>query len=117
MNGSIPYSSICSFPSRPKHLFHFELDRKSVGIPSSLTRNILALHGLITRDHILDGTCLYMTDMRLAVGCWRSIIKGVSLSLFSILHGFLENVIVTPEFLCGFFSLNKVEFRVELSCT
>ena len=39
-----------------KLLFHFQLHRKSVGIPSGLTGNHISLHGAVSGDHVLDDT-------------------------------------------------------------
>ena len=81
-------------------------------IPSGFTRHIFSLHCLKSRDHILDRTRLHMTDMRLAVGGWWSVIERVSLALLALLHTFLEDVIVFPELSYLLFSVHKIQVRV-----
>ena len=80
----------------------------SVGIPSGFTRNHVAFHGAVTRDHILDNTCQHVSDMRFAVGGRRSVIEGVGFTLFAVFHTLFENVIVFPELFNFFFSLDEV---------
>ena len=53
-----------------------------------------------------------MTDVRLAVGGWWSVIERVSLALLALLHTFLEDVIVFPELSYLFFSVHKIQVRV-----
>ena len=84
-----------------------------MGIPTSLTGHILTLHGLVAWNHILDGTCLHMTDMGLTICGRRSIIEGVGLSFFLILlKRFVKNIIVAPEFLDFLLTLNEVHIGV-----
>ena len=92
-----------------QHLFYFQLYRKSVGIPSGFTRNHFPLHGMVTRNHILDNTGQYVTDMWLAVCCWRSVIECVSRAFFTIFHTLFKNVVLFPELFHIFFSLNEIE--------
>ena len=49
-----------------------------------------------------------MTDMRLTISCWWSVIESVCFTLFAVLHALLENVVVFPELLNLLFSLNEV---------
>ena len=100
------------FSIQPKHLFHFKLNRQSVGIPSCLTRYIIALHGLVTRDHILDDTGQYMSDMRFSVCGRRSVIKSISRSFLSGIHALVKDVMLFPEFFCFFLLLHKIRVRL-----
>ena len=69
------------FSVQTKLLLYFKFYRKTVGIPSCLTRYHVTLHCTVSGDHVLDNTGQYMTDMRLAVCSWRSVIECVSRSL------------------------------------
>ena len=95
-----------------KKFLHFDFYRKTVGIPACLTRNIFALHRLISRNHILNNTCQNVSDMWLSVCSWWSVIEGVSLSFLAVLHRFLKNVILTPEFFSFFLALDKVHVGI-----
>ena len=91
-----------------QHLLHFQLYRQSVGIPSGLSRYHVAFHGAVSRDHILDDTGQHVSDVRLAVGCRRAVIKRIRLSLFALLDTLLENMVLSPELFCLLFSFNKI---------
>ena len=56
-----------------KLLLYFQLYRKSVGIPAAFTKYVIALHYTVTKDKVLDGSCLNMSDMGFAVGCRGSL--------------------------------------------
>ena len=92
-----------------QQLLNFQLYGKSVGIPACLTGNHISLHGTVSGDHILDGTGLYMTDVRLTVGGRRSVVEGIGLAFLTMLHTFFENVVVFPEFLDGFLTVYEIQ--------
>ena len=99
---------------KPELFLNLKLYRKSVSIPSGLTGNHVALHGTISGDHILDNAGQYMTDMRLAVGCGRSVIESIGFSFFTAVHTFFKNMVFFPELLDLFFAVNKVQVRIYL---
>ena len=92
-------------------LFNFKLNRKTMCIPSCLTWNHVSFHCTVSWNHILNNSCKDMTDMRLTVSRWRTIIECICLSLFTIFNTFFKNVIFFPELLDLFFSINKIKFR------
>ena len=89
-------------------LFHFQLDRKSVGIPAGLSWNHISLHGSVSGDHILKYTGLNMADMRFSVGSWRSVIKHIRLASFTHLDALFKNVFICPELFYFFFPFYKL---------
>ena len=91
-----------------QHLLHFQLHRKSVGVPAGFSRNHIALHGAVARNHVLDDTGQHMADVGLSVGRGRAVVEGVGLALFSAVNTLLKNVIVGPEFLDVLLSFHKV---------
>ena len=97
------------FSVQTEHFFYFQLNRQTVCIPSGFTRNHFAFHGLISRNHIFDNTGQNMSDMRFAVSCWRSVIKGVSFTFFTVFHTLFKDVIFFPEFLNIFFSVYEIQ--------
>ena len=50
--------------------------------------------------------------MRLTIRGWRSVIECISLSFLAVLHRFLKNVILTPEFFSFFLALDKVHVGI-----
>ena len=99
------------FSIQTEHLFNFQFYRKSVGIPSGLSRNLVSFHCTVTRNHIFDYTGQYMTDVGFAVGCRRSVIKGIFRRFFPGINTLFENILFFPEFLNVFFSFHKIHIR------
>ena len=96
---------------KTQKLFDLKLDRKTVGIPAGLTRNIIALHGTVSRDHVLDNTCKNVSYVGLTVGCRRSVIEHVGLGTFTYLKALLEYIVLGPELLYFLFSFDKSQIR------
>ena len=46
-----------------------------MGIPAALSLHLIALHGLVAVDGILERSCHHVVDARLAVRCRRSFIE------------------------------------------
>ncbi len=95
-------------------LLDFELDRKTVGIPAGLSRDLFALHRMVSRNHILDDTGLNMADVRLSVRRRRPIVKHINRVSFVFLDTLLKNPVFLPELGGFFFPLNKIEIRIDL---
>ena len=92
-------------------LLDLKLNGKAVCIPACLTDNASALHGVISRNHILDNTGQNVTDMRLAVCCGRAVKEGKVLATLTDVDTLLEDLILLPEFSRRFFSLDEIEVR------
>ena len=95
-------------------LLNLQLYRQAVGIPASLAENLLALHGLVTRQHILDDAGQHMADVRLAVGSRRTIVKCEGITAFTIGNALIGNIVFLPEFQHLGFTLDKVQICVNL---
>ena len=100
------------FSIQTQKLLNLQLYRQSVGIPACFSRNIVAFHGTVSRNHILDNTGQHMTDVRLTICGRRSVIKGICRAAFSLLHTFLKCVVFFPELFNFFFALYKVHVGV-----
>ena len=94
---------------KAEHLFNLKLYRKSVCIPSCLSRYHISLHGTVTRDHILDYAGKHMADMGLSVCCRRAVIEYIGLSFSSALNTLFKDLLILPEFLYFFFSADKIQ--------
>ena len=67
-------------------LLHFQLYRKAVGVPSGFSRDLLALHGMITRDHVLDDSGLNMADVGLSIRSGRTVVEHVGRAALTLFH-------------------------------
>ena len=97
------------FSVESKKLLNLKLYRKSVGIPTGLTRNHIPLHGAVSRDHILDNTGKYVSDMRFSVCGRRSVIEYVRGSFSAAVDTLFKDLFIFPEFLNLFFPVHKVQ--------
>ena len=86
-----------------------------VGIPACLTGYHLALHGLISRNKVLDTPCEHMAYVRLAVCRRRPVIKYIARIALMFFDGFFKNIVVLPEFLDLLFSFHEIHGGVNLS--
>ena len=77
-------------------LFHAKLDGKSMGVPSRLTVNLIALHRLITVEGILDGAGQHMVNARMAVCRGRSLIEYKLRTSLTFLDALMEYVLGIP---------------------
>ena len=96
------------FSVQTELFLNFQLYRQSVGIPACFSRYLIAFHSTVSRNHILDNTGLYVADVRFSVCGRRYVIEHVGRISFTHFHTFFEDLIVFPELLNLFFSLDKV---------
>ena len=68
-----------------------------------------SFHGSVTRDHILDRTGYYVSNMRLAVCCRRTVIKHVLRAALSLLDTLFEDMMLFPEFGNFLLPLHKLQ--------
>ena len=92
---------------KTEQLLDLKLNRETVSVPACLTGNLIAFHCAVTWNKILDNTGKNVTDMRLAVGCRRSVIENIGRTL--LLAGFFKDLVFFPEFLDSFFTLDEVQ--------
>ena len=89
---------------------NLKLNRKTVSIPACLTDDLVPLHGLISRDHILDNTGKNVADVRLTVRCRRSVIKCICRKLLLLVYTLLKYLVLVPKLKYLIFVLGKVKF-------
>ena len=99
------------FAVQSQLLLYFQLYRKSVSVPAGFSRDHFPLHGMVTRDHILDHARQHMADVGLPVCCGRAVIERVCLSAFSLLHALLEDLMILPELFRCFLTVYEIEIR------
>ena len=81
-------------------------------VPTRLAQNVFALHHLIARDKVLDTARKHVTDVRFAVGCRRSVVKGKG--PVALCRGLFKNFVLLPEFKHVEFAPDKVHGSVYL---
>ena len=59
--------------SDAEFLLHTKLNRKSVGVPTSLAMHLETLHRLISVEGVLDRTGKHMMNARMSIGRRRSL--------------------------------------------
>ncbi len=94
-----------------QHLLHFQLHRKSVGVPAGFPGNHVSFHGPVSGDHIFDDSGEHMADMGLAVSRRGTVVKHVGGMAFPALDALLKDVFFLPELLDLFFPLHQVQVR------
>ena len=77
--------------------FHLQLHRKAMGIPARLAQHIVALHGAIAGNDVLDGTGEDMADMGLAIGGGGAIVEGIGGRAPTQLHALFKDTRLLPE--------------------
>ena len=96
---------------KPQKLFNLKLHRQTVGIPPCLSRNHIAFHGAVARNHILYNAGKHMTYMRLAVCGRRAVIEHIGLITLALGYTLFKYIFVFPKFFNLFFFLHEVEVR------
>ena len=76
----------------PELLLHRELDGQAVAVPASLAVDLVALHGLEPREHVLERPRLDVVGAGPAVGRGRALEEGPGLGAVVAGHGLLEDL-------------------------
>ena len=97
-----------------QQLFHFQLHRQAVGVPTGLAQNVLALHGLIAGNEVFDGAGFDVADVGLAVGRGRAVEEGKFLAALAVFDGFFKDAVVLPERFDLGLALDEIEIRGNL---
>ena len=96
-------------------LLGFKLGRQTVRIPAEHTIDLVALHGLVTRNHILGVTGQQVAVMRQAVGERRTVEEHefvlAVIAGRTAFNGLLESVVLLPIIKDGFFQLRETGVR------
>ena len=96
---------------KSESFLHFKLHRQSVSVPSGLSRHLVSLHGAISRNHILDNTGEDMSDMRLAVGSRRAIIKHICRRVLPKFYALFEDIVIAPKILDFILAIDELHIR------
>ena len=81
---------------------------ESVGIPAETAFDIVAPHGLVTGDHVLDGTGKEVSVVGQSGGKGRTVVKDVFVAAFALFKGLVEDLIFFPEFEDLSFKFRKI---------
>ena len=80
-------------------------------IPASLAQDVLALHGLVARDQVLESAREHVMQTRATVRRRRPFKEDIALVLLAQLHGLLEGVVLLPELQDLFFEVWELYLR------
>ena len=92
-------------------LLDLELYRQPMRIPASLAQDVLALHGLVARDQVLESAREHVMQTRATVRRRRPFKEDIALVLLAQLHGLLEGVVLLPELQDLFFEVWELYLR------
>ena len=96
-------------------LLGFKFGRQTVRIPTEHTIDLVALHGLVTRNHILGVTGQQVAVMRQTVGERRAVEEHefvlAVIAGRTAFNGLLESVVLLPIIKDGFFQLRETGVR------
>ena len=101
------------FSVQAEHLFDLQLNGQAVGVPAGLAQNVIALHGLVPRDEILDGARLDVADVRAAVRGRRTVEEGIGLLSLSQLYALFKDLVLLPELEDLLLARNKIHVRCD----
>ena len=100
-------------------LLGFKLGRKTVRVPTEHTVDLVALHGLVARNHILGVAGQQVAVMRQTVGERRSVEEDefvlAVIAGRTAFNGLLESIVLLPIIKDGFFQLRKTGVRCHIS--
>ena len=94
---------------KAEEFFHLKLHRQAMGIPARLAQHVVALHGAVTGDDVLDGAGEDVADVRLAVCGRRPVKERVGLSAAAKLHALFKDLVFFPERERFLFAFHKVQ--------
>ena len=83
-------------------------------VPPRLAEDILALHGLVARQHILDDTRQHMADMRLAICCRRAVVESEGVCPPALGDRLMRNVFVLPKLQDLLLAIDEVQVCIYL---
>jgi hypothetical protein len=74
------------------------LDRQPVAVPAGPAWHVVAAHGLVAGEHVLEDTGLDMVHAGHAVGGRRAFVEDPLRTAGVLLQGTLEDLVVAPAF-------------------
>jgi hypothetical protein len=81
-----------------------------VAVPAEAAFDFFAFHGLIARYDVFDGAWDEMPEVRKSGSEWGAVVKDELLRVFALFKGFLEYIVLFPEFKDFFFQLGEIYF-------
>ena len=80
-----------------------------MGIPASLTGDHFTLHGLVAGKQVFERPGFQMADMRLAICCGRTVVKGIGGIVLALFDTLLKYMVLFPELFRLFFPFHKIQ--------
>ncbi len=98
-------------------LFNAKFDGETVGVPTGLAFHLIALHGLVAAENVLDGAGQDVVNAGFAIGGGRTFEKYERGATFAFRHCAGKHIFISPLFKDGiidFRQLKAVVFRESL---
>ena len=92
-------------------LLHLQLHGQAVGVPAGLPKHVVALHGPVAGDDVLDAPGQHVADVGLAVGRGRAVEHGVGGGALPKLHALLKHLVFLPEGQDRFLPVHELQIR------
>src|SRR5699024_5636487 len=77
-------------------LLRLQLGRKAVAVPAEDARDVVAGHGAVARDDVLDVASEQVAVVRQAIGERRTVVEDVFLVALAVVKAGLEGVVLLP---------------------
>ncbi len=84
------------FAGDAQTLFNFDFNRQPVGIPAAAALDIVALHGLVAREDVLERARQDMVDAGATVGGGGAFKEDILGATLTFAHAALEDITVAP---------------------
>ena len=92
-------------------LFDLQLHGQAVGVPAGLAEDLVALHGLVARDQVLDGARLHVADVGPAVGRGRAVEEREDRRALALGERLFHDAVRAPELQDLLLALDEVQRR------
>ncbi|MPN45989.1 hypothetical protein SDC9_193568 [bioreactor metagenome] len=80
-----------------------------MGIPAGLAKHVVAFHGAVAGNNILDRPGKNVADVGLAVGGRGAVVEGIGGRAAPQLHAFFKDALLLPESERVFFACREIE--------
>ena len=78
-------------------LLHTQFYGQSVGVPAGLTLHLIAAHGLIAVERVLDAACQHVVNAGVSVGRRRTLEEHKLRTTLALVHRAPEDILLLPH--------------------
>src|SRR5581483_11330936 len=89
-------------------LFDLDLDGQTVRLPAAIAQHVEAVHHLVARKQVFEGTRQDVMNAGPPIGRGRAFVKHIARTVFTPFQGTLEDLVLAPEGKLFFFQFGDV---------